>query len=396
MDLIRLLLITTIATIIPGQLTRLPVVPLGAISPTDIAVFITVMSFLLYTFLSKKALIFPKKIILTGLIFFLTAMASIVLALNNFSPDQVLASSLFLIRFILYFLIIVVTVNVVESDKIDKWLSAFLFIGFIFTLIGILQIILIPDLSFLTVYGWDPHVNRLASSLLDPNFSGGLLTIFFSIAITFYLFKKKKNYFFAAAVFFTAIILTFSRSSYLAVMTAVFVIGLVKSPKIILIAMLLFLIIAISSNKVRDRILGVIAIDQTAQARIESWQNGILIFRQNPILGVGFNTYRFAQEKYGYFSFDNPQGGHSGSGSDSSLVLIAATTGILGFTVFLLLLFQIIQFITKNITYDYVPLISTASLLAILVHSQFVNSLFYPQIMIAVWFLIGLTYSRNN
>lgn len=396
MDLIRLLLITTIATIIPGQLTRLPIVSLGAISPTDVAVFITVMSFLLYTLLSKKALIFPKKIIFTGLIFFLTALASTILALNNFSPGQVAASSLFLIRFILYFLIIVVTVNVVESDKIEKWLNAFLFIGLVFALIGFLQIMMIPDLSPLTVYGWDPHVNRLASSLLDPNFSGGLLTIFLSISITFYLYKQKNSYLFAAAVFFTAIILTFSRSSYLASMTAVLIIGLVKSPKIIFVAILLFLAVAISSNKVRDRIMGAITIDKTAQARIESWQNGILIFRQNPILGVGFNTYRFAQERYGHFSFDNPQGGHSGSGSDSSFVLIAATTGILGFTVFLLLLFQITQFITKNITYDYLPLISTSSFLAILVHSQFVNSLFYPQIMIAICFLIGLSYLRNG
>ena len=396
MDLIKLLLIITIATIIPGQLTRLPVVSLGAISPTDVAVFITVMSFLLYTLFSKKALIIPKKIIFTGLIFFLVASASTILAFNNFSQDQVLASSLFLIRFFLYFLIIVVTVNVVESDKIDKWLNAFLSIGAVFALIGILQVILIPDLSPLAVYGWDPHVNRLTSSLLDPNFSGGLLTIFLSIAITLYLYKKKKSYLFAATVFFTAIILTFSRSSYLATMTAVIVIGLVKSPKIILVAILLFLILAISSNRVRDRIVGAITVDKTAQARIESWQNGISIFAQNPILGVGFNTYRFAQEKYGHFSFDNPQGGHSGSGSDSSFVLIAATTGVLGFTVFLLLLFQITQFITKNITHDYLPLISTASFLAILVHSQFVNSLFYPQIIIAVWFLIGLSYLRNS
>ena len=396
MDLIRVLLITSIATIIPGQVIRIPIVSSGAITLTDISVAITVITFLFLILISKKPLYFPKKIFYMFLLFCLSAFASTLLALNNFTPNQILESSLFLIRFILYFLIVVVSINVIKKNKITQWLNAVLFVGLIFTLIGILQIILIPDLSFLTIWGWDPHRSRLTSSLIDPNFSGLLISTFLTIALVLYLHKKTKLYLLETVIFFSSIILTFSRSSYLALMTAIIIIGLMKSSKIIVITILLFVVIIFASEKVQERISGAFNLDETTQARFESWQNALAIFRQNLIFGVGFNTYRFAQNKYGNFSLDNPIGGHSGSGSDSSFALVAATTGILGLSAFLLFLISIVKLITKNVAHNHLRLMATAAFFSLLIHSQFVNSFFYPQIMVVIWLLIGLSYVKEN
>ncbi len=395
MDLVRLLLITSIATIIPGQIFRISFGS-AAITFSDVAVFTTVMFFFIYALIFKKSIILPRKIFFAWVLFLLVALVSTIFAVNNFSIGQILLSSLFLLRFIFYFLIMVVCANTVKKDKIDRWMHAALTVGVLFALVGILQIIFAPDLSFLAIYGWDPHINRLAGSLIDPNFCGGLLTVFLAIALSLYLYKRKNIYIFCAFLFSLSIILTFSRSSYLALIAAVAIIGLIKSPRTIIVGATLFALVFFASPKARDRVGGAFALDETAQARLESWRSAFSIFRQNFVLGVGFNTYRYAQEKYGNFSFDNPLGGHSGAGSDSSFMLVLATTGILGFLAFLLFILSIIGQTKKNIKSDYLQLSSAASFLAILIHSQFVNSLFYPQIMVVVWFIVGLSYAKNN
>ncbi|OGE10812.1 hypothetical protein A3A60_02400 [Candidatus Curtissbacteria bacterium RIFCSPLOWO2_01_FULL_42_26] len=254
---------------------------------------------------------------------------------------------------------------------------------------------ILPDLSFLAIYGWDPHNTRVASTLLDPNFSGGLITIFFSISLCMFIFKKGFIYIFLASIFFAAIILTFSRSSYLALLSTTSIIGLVKSPKALIVAMLVFTISFAAIPQVRNRVIGAFTLDETAAARIESWQRGWEIFSNNPVFGVGFNTYRFAQQSYGNFNFDSPEGGHSGAGSDSSILLVAATSGIFGFILYLALLFSLFEIHFKNIRKNYINLAAVAALSGLIIHSQFVNSLFFPQIMLPLFFITGLSAKRN-
>ena len=97
----------------------------------------------------------------------------------------------------------------------------------------------------------------------------------------------------------------------------------------------------------------------------------------------------------GNFSKDALQGGHSGSGSDSSILLVAATTGIIGLFTFIYLLFALLTIFLKNLKSDYLKLATTSSFLALLVHSQFVNSFFFPQIMLLFWVLVGLVNVKD-
>ena len=70
---------------------------------------------------------------------------------------------------------------------------------------------------------------------------------------------------------------------------------------------------------------------------------------------------------------------HSGAGSDSSLLFVFATTGIFGFLVYLLgvLFVSFGDFAQKNKNW----LLSLALVMGFILESQFINSLFYPQIM---------------
>ena len=396
MQVISLLLISVLVSIIPGQIIRLALLGAsGVVTVTDIFVLATDLTFIIYALWIKKSFRIENKIFFPVLLFILAASASTILAAGTFKLSEIIISILFLIRFIFYFFLSVVIFNVVTYEKVNSWFKIILFIGTLFIIIGFFQFVLLPDLSFLSIYGWDPHQQRIVGTFLDPNYSGMIFVVIFVIATSIFLYQKKKNKIFGfyplvTAISFIALILTFSRSSYLAFLTAIATIGILKSPKLFIAILLLFVMAFSLNSQVKARIVGAFTLDETSKARLESWQKGLTIFKDNMLFGVGFNTYRYAQERYGFFSLDEPQGGHSGAGSDSSIILVAATTGIIGLFFYLFFLFRILRIFMKKSTQDPLHLASLSIFLALLVHSQFVNSLFFPQIMLILWFILGL------
>lgn len=395
MDKIKFLLLIIAATIIPGQLIRIPIGANGFVTLTDVGIVLAVTAFILSSLFLRKKIYFPADNFFLLALFTLLAFFSLILALTKLDAMQVISSSLFLVRFIFYFSFAIVVLNVIRKKDVEKWLIALIIIGMLFTFFGFLQLLFLPDLRFLAIYGWDPHINRLVSSLIDPNFTGGLLLIFLSISTSLYLFKRNKFYLISSAIFMISIILTFSRSSYLALLTLMVTIGIVKSPKIFVLSLLAFLATVAVIPKVQERIIGVVKIDETAKARLDSWQNALSIFKDNFLFGVGFNTYRYVQIESGRFSFENPQGGHSGSGVDSSFLLIAATTGIFGLTIFVLFLLSILKVAIIGVKNNCLKLATLCAFLSLMVHTQFVNSFFFPQIMIVFYLLLGLNFTKK-
>ena len=402
MTTVKLLLIATVSSLIFGQIIRLSVLgPSAAITITDILVLVVDWVFLVYALFLKKSLLIPIKTSFPALIFILAAFSSLVLASSSFTPYQISLSSLFLIRFIIYFLISVVIYNIVKINEVRGWINIILSLGFLFIILGFIQLIFLPDLSFLTVLGWDPHQARIVSTLLDPNFSGMVFIIVFAFSISLYLYENRKipvRYLYLIIAFFSfiATVFTFSRSSYLAFIVVALTVGLVKSPRVLIMSIAAFMITFSLMSQVRERIIGAFTLDETAKARIISWQRAITVFKDNPLFGVGFNTYRFTQAKYGFFENGDPGGGHSGAGSDSSILLVAATTGFFGSIFYGYLLLSILLTLTRKIRSSYLHLASSSSFLGLLVHSQFVNSLFFPQIMLLLWIMIALIQVNDS
>lgn len=396
MELVKLLLVLVLASIIPGQLVRIPIGTSAAITVSDLSVFLLITFFFIYTLTIKKTLKLEKEIFIPLVIFTLIAISSTILSQANFAGGEILIAYLFLVRFLLYFLISQVILNVVRKAQIIKWLKLILAISSVFVLIGFIQLLIFPDLSSLTSYGWDPHQSRIVSTFLDPNFTGGLLIISFALAISSYVYSRGNFFLILSLAIFVSIILTFSRSTYLAMLVVILTIGFLKSTKILAGFLTIFIFSFLIIPQVRERITGAWSIDETSQARIESWQRAITIFEEHPFLGVGFNTYRAAQRQAGFFSYDSPEGGHSGAGSDSSFLLILATTGIFGFLAYLAILAAILKKFAANAKSNPLGLGGTASFLGLLVHSQFVNSLFFPQIMIFLWFILGLNLADDT
>lgn len=397
MQAVKILLVATILSIIPGQLLRIPLMSQsGALTLTDILVFTTNLIFLLYYLPLKKKVKLPQNIFIPATLFILVATLSTILALNKYSVYAIAVSALFLVRFILYFSTSIIAANFIKKTEIKSWVKLIIATITIYLCLGVIQFIIFPDLTILAPFGWDPHQMRIVSTFLDPNFSGALFSILIAFSLTLFLFGSGRIYLFLSIFSFIGIVLTYSRSSYLDLAIVITILGIFKSPKLFITFSIIIILIFSQVGRVRERVIGALTLDETAQARVESWKNAGTIIGENLFFGVGFNTYRFAQADHGFFTPDDPLGGHSGGGTDSSFLLVAATCGLIGLAFFFILIASILKKYFHSVSSNYLHLASISSFLGLIVHTQFVNSLFFPQIMLLVWFILGLNLANDN
>lgn len=302
------------------------------------------------------------------------------------------------------------------SDKI--LLNLFGIIGVV-VLLGYAQFYLIPDISkFSTVGGFDPHIGRLLGTWMDPNFVGGLLAFFLPLMIGYcYQSACRKTHIWLGALILLcvyALFLTFSRSAYLAGIGGLGLFFLLRDPKIILIGILLAGLGLATNDRAQQRVgelAGTMAsvilrdtdeVDATAKLRVQSWQRSLELWQKYPVLGIGYNTYRFRGAEEGvvdekYFS---------AGGSDSTLLTILVTTGVVGLIFFLW--FYADLWVRNFVRWRRAPRVSSflsggelylgfvAGWSAILVHSVFVNSLLFPLIFMPIMVVAGVLESRAS
>lgn len=380
MNLVWFLTIGAVISTISGELGRYPFGSPGAVGVTDLMVGLTLMFLLVWQVgIQKKISLFRGWRFM--IIFWLVALASLI-----FSKD--LGGVLYLIRFILYSSYIWVGFNLVKSKvtNLENIYGLIILTSTVLALLGFLQLLIFPDLSFLTDFGFDPHKNRLTATFLDPNFMGAYLSIGALITLERFIKTKSKILLAALIAMIVATILTFSRSAYLMLASEFLVYGLFRLKKLVVILLVGVVVLYLVFPGFSARIQGGLNVDRSASERIISWQNGLQIFRDNPLLGVGFNNLRFYSEKKNLFRVFSDNGGHSGAGVDSSLLFVLVTTGIVGLVTFLA--WWIYMFKVTLPKKEPLLIMSCISL-GLLIDSQFINSLFYPPIMLLVYLLWG-------
>ncbi|MBI5143640.1 MAG: O-antigen ligase family protein, partial [Candidatus Omnitrophica bacterium] len=139
------------------------------------------------------------------------------------------------------------------------------------------------------------------------------------------------------------------------------------------------------------------------QDRLYMWRVGWKIFLEHPIIGSGVNTFFL---KFKEFREDEDKG-ERGSYAHNGYLQLAAETGMLGLSIFLLLIgrafFYVFKYISGNLTlfYKSFTLGLAAGLLAFLIHSFFDTNLQSLPLITLFWFslavLMGLTnYARER
>ncbi|KKQ42238.1 MAG: hypothetical protein US60_C0021G0008 [Microgenomates group bacterium GW2011_GWC1_37_8] len=365
----KLLLIIYLVLFPFGQLLRFQTDILGksiALYPTDLLVMIMALS-LIY----KKVLI--PKIFKYSLNYILFAAFSLLVSLSFFTFNQVLISSLYLIRFTSYLLFFVYVWNLIKSGIKKEWFfNKLIIISFVVSILGIGQYLLIPDVRFLQNFGWDNHLLRIIGTFFDPGYTAIIITFGIILSHIAYLEVKNAKYLVLMLISGISLALTYSRAGYLSLAAAMIVLTYIyKKYKIllILIGFLLFLPFLPRPASEGARLERIVSI----KARMENYQESIKIIKTSPLIGVGFNNLCPARLKI----FGGNPLSHSCYGADSSILFVLATSGIVGLMLYLYMLMKLILGRSNN---SYSKALLAASS-ALFVHSFFMNSLFYPWVM---------------
>lgn len=232
---------------------------------------------------------------------------------------------------------------------------------------GLIQYFFWPDFTYFDALNWDPHLYRLVSTFFDPTFTG-LIFLFFIIKT--FLDKKIPYRIPILIVSYMAMVLTYSRSTYLAFLISF--IYLAKQFKKINIFLISLLIMSLTIIILPRQPGEGTKLERTSSitAKIQNYKEALTTFKKSPIIGIGYNNISFVRDK-------KITNSHANSGFDGSLVTIFVSTGLIGGIMFLLGL---------KIIFVKSSLLQKTMILAMLLHSLFANSLLYPWILVSLVF----------
>lgn len=349
---------------------------------------------LLYFFVldsQRKKIRIPK--LGTHILLFVSfALLSLIVNSARYPIQSLLSGSLYLVRWVFYSLFYVLLIQNRLPLK-QVFLKLFQF-GCAFGILGVLQFALYPDLRFLLYLGWDPHYYRLFSTVLDPNFAGILLVLTVLLGYYLYSLDHKREYLLLGLFLAVCVYLTYSRSSYIALAAGIVSIAVLQKQWRALLGLAIFLTCVLVIPRPGGNTLNLLRADSTL-SRLSNWGYSFQLFMQSPVLGHGFNMLRFIQTKP--TSDPNTFVSHAAAGVDSSIYFLLITSGMFGFSSYVYLLYSAVAFRKKNGKIEGVRVLYQSSMTAIIVHSLFVNSLFYPWVLLWMWMLIAtveLTYDR--
>lgn len=384
-----------------AEITRITFSNSLGITLNDIAVGIVA----LFWFLQLLANNNYKKVISNSLIlpigiFIGVCFLSLLVNFQNYQLTQILTGSLYIVRWVAYASLFFIIYNF--DGKTKKKITNYLIgSGFIVLLLGFIQYLLYPNLRNLYYAGWDEHLYRMFSSFLDPNFAGAFFVMYFLfLGIVLFDGREKKGHFswllFTCGLLsFIAIFLTYSRSAFIFLVVSGCIVFFLIGKKTFIGA---FLIVAIFFALLSTFLFhseGTNLLRTTSSfTRIASVDQAITIWKDHPLFGVGFDTYRYARQQYGFEKVNEQIPDHAGAGVDTSIVFVLVTTGVVGVAAYCYLLFSICKklLLQTNDPPLRIPSIFVfALLIGFFISSLFINSLFYPFLMEWMWIVLGLT-----
>ena len=270
-----------------------------------------------------------------------------------------------------------------EGNHLFKELA---YLVFIIILSFWLQYILYPNLRNLLYQGWDPHLYRVFGSFFEPYLAGSVLglCLFF---VYFRMFTKKNQAylkFFVMGILFILLMLTFSRTVYVAMIFSLMVLFF-KQKKYIFIGVTIgsFIILAFAIPKpigVGVQLFRTFSIDTRIQNAIE----GVQLWVKHPILGIGYNRIRYEKANLGMAGKYDVS--HAAASYHSSFVTILVAGGVWGLGGMLGMLWMLGKISTPSFYY----------ILFLSILSAGDNALLHPFILYILLKLLAFEYAQSS
>jgi len=294
--------------------------------------------------------------------------------------------SFYVLKYLEYFIVFFMMVNHVRNtDQIKRFVFCLLLTCFIASIIGIIQI---------------PGGGRVSApfegEVGEPNTFGGYLLFIGTVAAGLLAKTENSKTKQVLAVLILCIIPPFlftqSRSSYLAIIPALMVLGLMADRRIIILGVLVlaFLISPLFlPEAVKNRVMytfnqpegkgqiqiGNIRLDTSTSARLVSFKEALQDWPKHPLLGYGVTGYGFIDAQY---------------------FRVLVETGLLGFIAFIYLLFSIFKITLNNLKKLETPYFQGlgigffAGFVGLVVHAIGANTFIIVRIMEPFWFFAGI------
>lgn len=327
------------------------------------------------------------------------AFFSLVLNVYRYTPLQVAVAALYLLRWISFASLLFITTSLPTRSK-NTIRTMLAVVGICCVIGGFVQVMFYPNLANLRYLGWDIHLYRMFTTFFDPNYGGAIFVLIamYLLGMIFDTDWKKQRIkkivlCIGESTTLIALFLTYSRSAYIMFFVSLIVLLILKKKTILLVPMIgLFLFgMIIASRNFYIENINIFRV-ASSEARLQAAGSAIAIIEKNPIIGVGFNAFRYAQVLYRYRDPKGAAVSHADAGTDNSFLFVLATTGVVGLLSYLYLWFCIGKTsMGKLKRQDTLSLVIYASAVGLLIDSFFNNSLFFPSIMLWMWILIGLS-----
>jgi O-antigen ligase len=275
--------------------------------------------------------------------------------------------------------------HVRNKDQIKRFLICLFLTCVIASLIGIFQI---------------PGGGRVSApfegDIGEPNTFGGYL-LFMGMVAAGLLAKTdnpkiKQVMVFVLLCIIPPFLFTQSRSSYLAAVPALLVLGFLTERRLIILGLLAVSLMVsplFLPKAVKERIMftftqpeeqgqikiGDLRLDTSTSARLKSWKEALTDYPNHPLMGYGVTGYHFV---------------------DAQFPRILVETGILGLTAFLYLLYSILKLTLHNLKQFKTPLNQglgigfLAGFVGLVVHAIGANTFIIVRIMEPFWFFVGI------
>jgi len=263
-------------------------------------------------------------------------------------------------------------------------------------LIGVWQYLYKADI----IAGFD---GRLAATFAHPNMLAFFIFFVFSISLFVFLYGKKDNvlsyfYLLASALFIMIIILTYTRGSWLALLIFIFIIGVVKFRKLLLVSILLFLLVYSLVPTLQHRVNNTFNFqnyDSSIVWRYNLYKDSWDIAKEKPILGHGSDTSSTLIEYNRSYRLGSPE-------PHNDYMKTFMETGIIGLISLLLLIFSTARYLYNKSKFNSFRKIKAlnffllASFIAISLVSFGDNVFNDTALQWSMWFVIGSMLRIND
>lgn len=313
---------------------------------------------------------------------------------------EIAVSLSYLARWVAYAMIYAALRNAIGRDTATSLWSSVEWMLVIIGAFGIVQAAFLPNFAQLVypesraVVDWDVQGHRLVSTILEPNIVGTMLMVGVLVQLALISTGAAVSRW-KLAVLFVAMCLTLSRSAALGflvgAMTLLAIRGISRRLARLAFGLALVGLVALPAFVRFAAAYGKFSVGAGTSAgeRVLAWLRALVILRDHPIFGVGFNTFAYVAERYGSVRM-----GAASYGSDGGLLFIAVMTGFVGLTIYCFMLWQV-GLRARRVwnSRDETPVArglaigTVAATVGVVVSSFFINSLLTTYVMEILWVL---------